>query len=172
MASPIRMIDRIGWNFYIFSFRKIDFGHQEDVYFLAVEKYFHIVYALSQSLLFYAAILYAWINFTSLLSAVVRRFMSVLICSACFDKIVSNRLKNSCISLICVLLCFLLRVLLFPILILLAWAYVIFGLPSVFLGAEKLSFSCLGIFVKRILVIRRGEAKLVHIISWFTLQPR
>jgi hypothetical protein len=27
-------------------FRKMGFGHQEDVYFLGVEKYFHFFYAL------------------------------------------------------------------------------------------------------------------------------
>jgi hypothetical protein len=37
--------------------------------------------------------------FISLLSTVLRRFMSVLICLACLDKIVSNRVNDSCISL-------------------------------------------------------------------------
>jgi hypothetical protein len=51
------------------------------------------------------------------------------------------------------------------VLFLLAWAYVIFDLPSVFFGAAGLSFSCLGIFLKRILVIGRGEEIIVRIIS-------
>jgi hypothetical protein len=38
--------------------------------------------------------------FNSLLGTAVRWFMSVLICSACFDKTASNRVKDSCISLI------------------------------------------------------------------------
>jgi hypothetical protein len=44
-------------------------------------------------------------HFTVLLRTVVSRFMSLLICSACLDKIVSNRVKDSCISLINVFLC-------------------------------------------------------------------
>jgi hypothetical protein len=38
----------------------------------------------------------AYVNhFTSLLSTVVRRFMSMLISSVCLDTIVSNRMKDS-----------------------------------------------------------------------------
>jgi hypothetical protein len=89
----------IGWDFYMVSFREIDFGHQEDVYFLGVEKYFDIFYALGQPVCNPRRYI-VYVNcFTNLLSTVVRRFMSVLICSACLDKIVSNRVKDSCIIL-------------------------------------------------------------------------
>jgi hypothetical protein len=43
--------------------------------------------------------------FTSLLSTVVRRFMSMFICSACLDNIVTNRVKAYCIVLINVCYC-------------------------------------------------------------------
>jgi hypothetical protein len=38
------MAGRVGdavWDIYIVSFRKMGFGHQEDVYFLGAEKYFY-----------------------------------------------------------------------------------------------------------------------------------
>jgi hypothetical protein len=43
MGCSFRLVGNvfaISWNFYIVSFRKMGFGHQGDVYFLAVEKYF------------------------------------------------------------------------------------------------------------------------------------
>jgi hypothetical protein len=45
--------------------------------------------------------------FNSLLSTVVRRFIGVLTCSACFYRVVSNRAKNPCISFINTLSCIL-----------------------------------------------------------------
>jgi hypothetical protein len=47
-----------------------------------------------------------------------------------------------------------------PIPILVAWEYAIFVLPAVCYAARGLSFSCLCVFVKRILAICRGEANL------------
>jgi hypothetical protein len=53
-------------------------------------------------------------HFTNLLSTVVGRFISVLLCSACLDKIVSYLVKDSCIILISVcLLCYLMWLLAF-----------------------------------------------------------
>jgi hypothetical protein len=52
MDSSIRMIDSvcgIGWNCYIVLFRQMDFGHQEDLYLLGVEKYSDLIYASSQT---------------------------------------------------------------------------------------------------------------------------
>jgi hypothetical protein len=72
----------------------------------------------------------------------------VLICSACFDKIVSNLVKDSRIILISVCSCVLFAVVVgVSILFLVACAYVIFGRPSVICGAAGLSFSCSGVFV-------------------------
>jgi hypothetical protein len=51
MESSIQMAGSlcgIGWNVYIVSFRKVGFGHQEDVYFLGIENYFDLFYALGQ----------------------------------------------------------------------------------------------------------------------------
>jgi hypothetical protein len=51
MGRRIQMVGsvcNIIWDIYIFLFRKMGFGHQEDVYFLGVEKYFF--YALGQLL--------------------------------------------------------------------------------------------------------------------------
>jgi hypothetical protein len=91
----------------------------------------------------------AYVNhFTNLLSTVVRRFISVLICPASLDNIVSNLVKDSCVILISVCSCVLLAVIVgVSILFLVAWAYVIFGRPSVFYGAAGLSFSCPDVFV-------------------------
>jgi hypothetical protein len=75
--------------------------------------------------------------------------MSVFICSACLDKIVSNRVKDSCNGLISVCSFVLFAgIFVVSILFLVDWAYVIFALPSVAWGAAGLSFSYLGIFVK------------------------
>jgi hypothetical protein len=64
------------------------FGHQEDVYFLGAEKYFCIFYALDQPV-FIPRHYVAHANcFTNFLSTVGGDFMSVLICSACLDKII------------------------------------------------------------------------------------
>jgi hypothetical protein len=65
------------------------------------------------------------------------------------DKIVLNRVKDSYINLMntfpCVLFADIFDVV---ILFLVAWAYFISDLPSVFSGAAELSFSCLAIFVE------------------------
>jgi hypothetical protein len=37
------------WDIYIALFRKMGFGHQEDVYFLGVQKYFYFNNALEQA---------------------------------------------------------------------------------------------------------------------------
>jgi hypothetical protein len=55
--------------------------------------------------------------------------------------------KDSCIILISVCSCMLFAVIVVLILFLVAWAYVIFGRPSVFCGGAGLSFSCPGLFV-------------------------
>jgi hypothetical protein len=72
----------------------------------------------------------------------------VLICSACLDNIVSNRVNDSCIILFGVCSCVLSAVIVgVSIVFLVAWAYVVFGRPSVFCGAAGLSFSYPGVFV-------------------------
>jgi hypothetical protein len=115
-------------------------GQQEDAYFLGVEKY-----PACNPRCYIVCVNY----FTSSLSSVVGRFTSVLTCSACLDKIVSNHVKDSCISLINVCSCELFaEIFCVSVPLPAAWAYVIFGLPSVFYGATGLSFSCLGVFVK------------------------
>jgi hypothetical protein len=108
MGSPIRMVGSvcsIVWDIYIVIFRKMGFGQQEDIYFLDVEKYFYFFYALGQPVCIPRRCVVYVNYFTNLLSTVVRRFMSVLISSACLDKIVSNLVKDSCIILISVFLC-------------------------------------------------------------------
>jgi hypothetical protein len=119
-----------------------------DVYFLGVEEYFYIFYALGQ-LVCIPRRYVAYVNyFTHFLSTVVRRFMSVLICSVCLDKIVSEFVKNFCIIFISARSCVLFAVIVgVSILFLVARAYVIFGRPSVFCGAAGLSFSCPVAFV-------------------------
>jgi hypothetical protein len=87
-------------------------------------------------------------HFTNLLSTVVRRFISVLICSACLDSIVSNLVKYSYVILTSVCSCVLFGVIVgVSILFLVAWAYVIFGCPSVVCGAAGFSLSCPTVFV-------------------------
>jgi hypothetical protein len=106
MDSPIQMVGSvfgIGGNFYIVSFPKMGFGHQANVYFLGAEKYFDFFHALGQPVCIPRRYIVCKNYFTSVLSTAVTRFMGVLICSACLDKIVSNRVKDSCISLINVL---------------------------------------------------------------------
>jgi hypothetical protein len=72
----------------------------------------------------------------------------VLICSACLNKIVPNLVKDSCIILISICSFVLILVIIgFSTLFLVAWAYVIFGRPSVFCCAAGLSFSCPGLYV-------------------------
>jgi hypothetical protein len=72
----------------------------------------------------------------------------MLICSDFLDNIVSNLMKDSCIILVSVCSCVPFAVIVgVLILFLVAWAYVIFGRPSVFCGAAGLSFSCPGVFV-------------------------
>jgi hypothetical protein len=84
-----------------------------------------------------------YVNYFTNLSTVVMRLLSVLICSACLEKIVSNLVKDSCIILISVCSCVMLPVIVgVSILFLVAWAYNIFGRPSVFCGAAGLSLSC------------------------------
>jgi hypothetical protein len=74
--------------------------------------------------------------------------MSVLICSTCLNKIVSKLVKDSRIILISVCSRVLFAVIVgVSILFLVAYAYVIFGRPSVFCGAAGLSFSCPGVSV-------------------------
>jgi hypothetical protein len=73
----------------------------------------------------------------------------VLIFSACFDRNVSNRVKDSCITLINVFSYVLVAdifgiSILFPV----AWAYVISDLLLAFCGTVGFSYSCLGIFVR------------------------
>jgi hypothetical protein len=143
MGSPVRMVSSVCdevWDFYsyIVLFRKMGFGHQYDVYFLDVEKYFYIFYALDQPVRILRSYVVYMNYFTNLLSTVVRRFMSVLICSACLNKIVSNLVKDSCIILISVCSWVLFAVIvgvsiLFPV----ALAYVNFGRPSVFCGISR-----------------------------------
>jgi hypothetical protein len=63
------------------------------------------------------------------------------------DKIYSKLVKDSCIILISVCSCVLFAVIVgVSILFLVAWAYVIFGRPSVFFGATGLLFSYPGVF--------------------------
>jgi hypothetical protein len=108
MDCPIRMVSIICdvvWNIYIVLFRKMGFGHQEDIYFLDVEKNFYFFYALAQPFCIPRCYVVYLNYFTNLLSRVVRSFMSVLICSTCLDKIVSNFVKGSYIILISVYSC-------------------------------------------------------------------
>jgi hypothetical protein len=73
----------------------------------------------------------------------------MLICSACFDKIVLNRVKVSCIIIIDVFSRVLLADIFYVSILFLAnCAYVISDLPSGFCAAAGFSFSCLGIFVR------------------------
>jgi hypothetical protein len=96
-----------------------------DVYFLGVEKYLHFFYALVLPVCIPRYVVY--MNyFTSFLRMVLRRLMSVFICSICLDKIISNLVKDSCIVLIIVCFCMLFAVIVGgSILFLVAWAYVI-----------------------------------------------
>jgi hypothetical protein len=124
------------------------FKHQEDVCFLGVEKYFYFFYALDQAVCIPRRYVVYVNYFTDLLSMVVKRFISVLICSACLDSTVSNLVKDSCIILISVCSCVLFAVIVgVSIVFMVAWAYFIFGHPSVFSGAAGLLFSCPGVFV-------------------------
>jgi hypothetical protein len=83
------------------------FRHQEDVYFLCVEKYFYIFYELGQSICIPRRFVVYVNYFSNLLTTVVRRFVGVLICSACLDKFISKLVKDCCIILISVfLVCF------------------------------------------------------------------
>lgn len=152
MVSPIQKVGSVsgtGRDFYIVSFRKIEFGHQEDVYFLDVEKYFGIFQLLGQPICIPQCYVIYVNYFTSLLSKVVRIFMKAFICSVCLVKIVSNRVKNSSISLINMLSFVLFaEIFVVSILFLIAWAYMISDLPSVYCSAAWLSSSCLGVFVK------------------------
>jgi hypothetical protein len=80
----------IDWDIYTVSFRKMSYGHQEDVHFRGVEKYFCFFHALNQAgCISLRYVLYVN-NFTRFLSAVVRRFISVHISLACLDKIFLN----------------------------------------------------------------------------------
>jgi hypothetical protein len=136
------------WDIYIVLFCKMGFGHQENVYLLGVEKYYYFFYALGQHVCNPSRYVVYVNYFTDLLSMVVRRFMSVLIYSACLDKIVSNLVKDSCIILISVCSCVLFAVIVgISILFVVACAYVIFDSPSVFCGAVGFLFSCPGVFV-------------------------
>jgi hypothetical protein len=105
--------------------------------------------------------------FTNLLSTVVRRIVSVLICSACLVKIISNLVKDSCVTLVSECSCVLFAVIDgVSIEFLVAWAYVIFGRPSVSCRVAGLSFSCPVVFVIWMLAVGRGKENLMHIIPW------
>jgi hypothetical protein len=102
--------------------------------------------------------------FTNLLSTLVRRFMSVLICSAGCIRLFRTSWGDSCIILSSVCSYVLFAVIVgVSILFLVAWVYVIFSHPSVFCGAP---FSCPGVFVIRILAVVWVEENLVCMISW------
>jgi hypothetical protein len=149
------------WDIYIVLFHKMGFGHQEDVYFLGVEKHLYFFYALGQPVCIPRCYVVHVNYFANLLSTAVRRFMSVLICSTCLDKIVSNLVKDSCIILISVCSCTLFAVIVgISVIFQLSWAYVIFGRR-----AAGLLFSCPGVFVMRILSVVRGEENLLRMIS-------
>jgi hypothetical protein len=90
--------------FYIVSFRKTDFVHQEDVYFLEVENYFDFYYALGQPVYIHAAILYALIVLS------LSEYCGEDICERAhlfsfLNKTVQNRVKDSRISFINVCSC-------------------------------------------------------------------
>jgi hypothetical protein len=99
-------VSDIVWDIYIIMFCEMDFGHPRG----CAEKYDYFFHALGQPVCSPRRHVVYVNYFTNLLSAVVRRFMSVLICSACLDKIVSKLVKDSCIISInvcpCVLLAF------------------------------------------------------------------
>jgi hypothetical protein len=61
--------------------------------FLLVEQYSYLFYALAQPACIPRSCVLYENYFTNLLSTVVRRFMRVLNCSACLDKIVSKIVK-------------------------------------------------------------------------------
>jgi hypothetical protein len=107
MGSPIRMnssVFDIVWDIYIVLFRKMGFRHQEDVYFLGVEKYFYFFYTLDQAVCIPSRYVVYVNYFSNLLSTVVRGFMCLLIFSACLDKIISKLVKDCCIILVSVFL--------------------------------------------------------------------
>jgi hypothetical protein len=82
------------------------FGHQEDVYFLGIEKYFYFFYALGQLVCIPRRCVVHVNYFSNMLSTLTRGFMCVFICSSCFDNIVSNLVKESYIILfLCVVCC-------------------------------------------------------------------
>jgi hypothetical protein len=60
----------IVWAIYIVLFRKMGFGHQEDVYFVGVEKYFYFFYALGQPICIPRCYVVCVYYFTNLLSMV------------------------------------------------------------------------------------------------------
>jgi hypothetical protein len=126
MGCPTRMVSSVCdvvWDIHIGLFHKMGFGHQEDVCFRGVEKYFYLFYTLGQPI----CIPRLYVNYFTNLSTAVRTFLSVLICSACLDKIVSNLMKDLVYVLLC---CFLVGV---SILFLIASAHVILGRPYGFL---------------------------------------
>jgi hypothetical protein len=109
----IRIVGRvcdIVWDIYIVLFRIMCFGHQEVFYFLGVEKYFYFFYALGQPICIPRRYVVYVKYFTKLLSTAVRRFMNVLVSSACLNKIVSNLVKDCCIILISLCSCVLFAV--------------------------------------------------------------
>jgi hypothetical protein len=146
MGCPIRMVGSlcgIGWDFYVVLFRKMGFGHQENACFLGVQECFYVIYELGQPV----CISRRYVVYVNSLRTLVRRFMSVLIRSACLDKIISNLVKDSYIDLISVCSCMLSTVIVgLSVLFLVAWAYVVFSRRSVFCGATRLSFSCPGVY--------------------------
>jgi hypothetical protein len=81
------------WNIYIVLSRKMGFGHQEDVYFLGVEEY--IFHTFGQPV-FIPRRCVLFVNYFPNINTAVKRFMSVLICSHCLNKIISNLVMELC----------------------------------------------------------------------------
>jgi hypothetical protein len=148
---------------------KIGFRNQEDVYFLGVEKYFDFSYALGQPVCI-PRCYFVYVNCLTLCWILWWGYSwACPFVQLCFGKTVSNLVKGSCINLINMCYCVVfVEIFYISILCLLAWAYIISVLPSDVCGAAGLSISCLGVSVKWVL----GEVNLVHMISWYKLQPR
>jgi hypothetical protein len=70
-------------------------GPQENVCFLGVEKYSDFLCVFGQPVCIPRRHVVYVNYFTNLLSTVVRTVMSVVICSACLDKIISNCMNDS-----------------------------------------------------------------------------
>jgi hypothetical protein len=77
------------WDIYIVIFRKMGFRQEEGVRFLGVEKCFYFFHTLDQPICIPRCYVVYMNYFTNFLSMVVIRLVSVLICSAFLEKIVS-----------------------------------------------------------------------------------